>query len=237
MNFARTVLTATALVAITSPAYAAVTIQTTFAPGQSTTSAPVFQPFTTGVPNGTPFSPAITPIISQLNSGSPVQSSTGTVNYYQGDVGGEAVGPDVMPGTGSFISILNGTYSVAFTGIQVFSFVYGGLDSYNSVTLNFRDAITFVASSLTLSGEQICGGAANIGCALGSTGRVTYDFGGTGILDNVTFASAEPAFEIDELTAAVPEPATWALMILGFGIVGSQLRRRKANVKVKFATA
>jgi hypothetical protein len=26
----------------------------------------------------------------------------------------------------------------------------------------------------------------------------------------------------------VPEPATWALMILGFGSVGTALRRRKA---------
>jgi PEP-CTERM motif len=28
---------------------------------------------------------------------------------------------------------------------------------------------------------------------------------------------------------AVPEPATWAMMILGFGMVGSRLRRRFAN--------
>lgn len=34
--------------------------------------------------------------------------------------------------------------------------------------------------------------------------------------------------------AAVPEPATWAMMILGFGVVGSALRRR---TRVSFATA
>ncbi|WP_367255337.1 PEPxxWA-CTERM sorting domain-containing protein [uncultured Phenylobacterium sp.] len=28
--------------------------------------------------------------------------------------------------------------------------------------------------------------------------------------------------------AAVPEPATWALMIGGFGMAGAMLRRRKA---------
>jgi hypothetical protein len=27
---------------------------------------------------------------------------------------------------------------------------------------------------------------------------------------------------------AVPEPATWALMIIGFGAAGSTIRRRKA---------
>lgn len=35
---------------------------------------------------------------------------------------------------------------------------------------------------------------------------------------------------------AVPEPATWAFMIFGFGAVGGALRRnRKTNVKVSFA--
>ncbi|WP_277980691.1 PEPxxWA-CTERM sorting domain-containing protein [Sphingomonas phyllosphaerae] len=31
------------------------------------------------------------------------------------------------------------------------------------------------------------------------------------------------------LSAAVPEPATWTLMILGFGVVGYTLRQRKAR--------
>lgn len=35
---------------------------------------------------------------------------------------------------------------------------------------------------------------------------------------------------------AVPEPATWALMLLGFGAIGGTMRRqRKANVKVSYA--
>ncbi len=36
--------------------------------------------------------------------------------------------------------------------------------------------------------------------------------------------------------SAVPEPATWAFMIFGFGAVGGAMRRqRKANVKVSYA--
>ena len=34
---------------------------------------------------------------------------------------------------------------------------------------------------------------------------------------------------------AVPEPATWAMMILGFGMVGGALRRRRQSVRVTFA--
>lgn len=37
-------------------------------------------------------------------------------------------------------------------------------------------------------------------------------------------------FNITAVTAAVPEPATWAMMILGFGVAGMSLRRRKTAI-------
>lgn len=37
--------------------------------------------------------------------------------------------------------------------------------------------------------------------------------------------------------AAVPEPATWAMMIGGFGVIGGGMRARRRNTKVAFATA
>lgn len=36
-------------------------------------------------------------------------------------------------------------------------------------------------------------------------------------------------------TAAVPEPATWALMLLGFSGMGYSLRRRTATMRIRFA--
>ena len=41
------------------------------------------------------------------------------------------------------------------------------------------------------------------------------------------------AFSIN--VAGVPEPATWGLMILGFGAVGGAMRRRKVATSVRFA--
>ena len=34
--------------------------------------------------------------------------------------------------------------------------------------------------------------------------------------------------------AAIPEPATWAMMLIGFGAVGAAMRRRKAVPKVRY---
>lgn len=52
-----------------------------------------------------------------------------------------------------------------------------------------------------------------------------------GALNTRTYSASATA----ESVAAVPEPATWALMILGFGIVGSALRRRRTQVRFNFA--
>lgn len=47
--------------------------------------------------------------------------------------------------------------------------------------------------------------------------------------DGVTFTSASGVFLTSEgITAAVPEPASWAMMILGFGVIGYSLRRKTA---------
>nr|WP_281377769.1 PEPxxWA-CTERM sorting domain-containing protein [Sphingobium subterraneum] len=35
--------------------------------------------------------------------------------------------------------------------------------------------------------------------------------------------------------SAVPEPSTWAMMLSGFGLIGSLLRRSKRSVTVRFA--
>jgi len=62
-------------------------------------------------------------------------------------------------------------------------------------------------------------------------------FGGT--VNNPTFSPGTYNFtgffssgtlKISELSAAVPEPATWAMMIGGFALAGASLRRRKITV-------
>jgi choice-of-anchor C domain-containing protein len=71
----------------------------------------------------------------------------------------------------------------------------------------------------------------------------TYSYGflaaGTqttlGFLSGAGGNNAGVLLDAVSVTGAVPEPAAWALMIVGFGLVGSAARRRKPTVRVSFA--
>jgi hypothetical protein len=55
----------------------------------------------------------------------------------------------------------------------------------------------------------------------------TVSFAGN-VLTVSRWTASTPGDNIRVLTAAVPEPATWAMMIAGFGLVGAAARRRRA---------
>jgi len=51
------------------------------------------------------------------------------------------------------------------------------------------------------------------------------------MITGLRFGSTGVAFEFDNFAAAaVPEPAAWAKMIGGFGLVGAAARRRRNGV-------
>ncbi len=58
----------------------------------------------------------------------------------------------------------------------------------------------------------------------GSAGALSFNIG-TDSADNVGPLLDKVALSIDK--AAVPEPAAWAMMLAGFGLVGSAMRRRQ----------
>lgn len=125
--------------------------------------------------------------------------------------------------TGFYAAVLGGgTMLLTTPGIAALSFFMGSPDAYNSITFNFADS-----TSETLTGTQLAAGAFNGNQAIGR--RMTYNFDKA--VTSVLFASDQNSFEFDNIatisSSAVPEPATWAMMIAGFGLAGSAIRSRR----------
>ena len=132
--------------------------------------------------------------------------------------GSDGRGAQPAQSTGNYGSVLGGgTYAIAFAPTSSFSFLLGTLDSYNHLTLAFSDK-----TSMTYNGSEITNG-------LGNEGYVTFSTGSGPLITAASFRSDSNSFEFDNLAAGVPEPATWALLISGFGLVGAAMRRRSVQ--------
>lgn len=118
------------------------------------------------------------------------------------------------------------TYSMlAGYALTTFNFYMGSPDTYNKLTFHFLGG-----GAQDFEGDEIWGGNGVLGNGDRTKGfRVYYDFGGAKVT-SITFGSDNDAFEFDGLAgniAAIPEPSTWAMMILGFGAAGAVMRSRR----------
>ena len=134
-----------------------------------------------------------------------------------------AVGPS--DGTPGYIDV---------TGLNALSFLWGSVDTYNSIQfLGAGDALLS-----TISGIMV-GPPANGDQGDASTNRyVTLNLQDASIagVEKLKFISDTNAFETTNyLFTAVPEPSTWAMMILGIGAVGFSMRRGRQKVSVRYA--
>jgi hypothetical protein len=108
-------------------------------------------------------------------------------------------------------------------GLSSFSFYMGSPDDYNGLTITIMGQ----GGSIIETGSQIWGGAPD-GTGLQTLGyTITYTFS-PGAAHTIEFTSTGNSFEFDRLAGVtVPEPASWALMIGGFGLAGVTLRAKR----------
>lgn len=67
-----------------------------------------------------------------------------------------------------------------------------------------------------------------------TTGTVLgYSFDGQTLLDTAPDLAATHSYTISAVGGAVPEPATWAMMLLGFGVLGASMRRNRVRVAIR----
>jgi len=158
-------------------------------------------------------------------------STTGTVSYYNGADGLQSGVAAPPPGDlTTYASVLGGgSLTLSTPAIKLLSVYMGSPDAYNSIRFNFSDN-----TSELLNGTQLAGGAFGGNQSVGR--RMTYTFGDKTVT-SVVFASAQNSFEFDNIAtiSAVPEPATWAMMIMGFGLAGSAVRNSRRKTAAAFA--
>ena len=223
-------------VATIAPAQA-VTIVTLVPANSTFPNAPIIQSFTTPRPNDSPFLVNTTNTSPIPNSPAGFESIAGTVTTTSAAITGGGTTDDYL------VIAQQSSYAINFAArpLAFFSFAFNSMGNGNTVTLTYTDLTTQIFRSNPSGGDANLRnfGLGPLTTPLNRSGRLIYDTGtGPKILAaEFTRGGNNTVFVIDDLAVAAPEPATWLMMILGFGLVGGQLRRRRTKVKVKFATA
>ncbi len=173
--------------------------------------------------------------VIDFNSGVPASFALTTSNaaIVSGDQAGQYAAP-AFGDNSSYLAVgLGGSATLAQTalGFDAVSFFIGSIDSFNSVqVLSTTGALiasfTGDAFTATPDGNQL----------LSTTNRrITITRDATdALIGGVRFLSAGNALEVDNVVFAVPEPSTWALMLLGFGMVGTATRYRRRSRQVVY---
>jgi hypothetical protein len=157
----------------------------------------------------------------------------GPVITAAGSTGGVRAAPAGTVAGGVYRSIGRGGSSLFdFSGwsggrpLATASLYWGSVDAYNFLdVLNASGGVvrTIAGSDLPMfNGNQ----------TLPMTNRrVFLNFDAAQNVTALRMRSTGAAFEFDNIaaSAAVPEPASWALLITGFGLIGYAMRRRQAH--------
>lgn len=134
-------------------------------------------------------------------------------------LGGAPIGSKALVGNGDESFLINLTGARQAVGFDVF------LNDLGPATVRFFagatliDEIDFAADASIANNRAFAGivsPSAITSVTFGSTGGGWLNTG----IDNFTTGTISPG---------VPEPASWALMMVGFGLVGAAARRRKAS--------
>jgi hypothetical protein len=164
--------------------------------------------------------------IVNITSGS-VITAAGNISGVRAAPAGTAVGGVYQSvGTGGSSTFDFGGYLTPNNALTGFSLYWGSVDNYNFV--DFLKADNTVVASF--GGAQLPQFDGNQTAAT-TNPRVTFLIDSLDQVTKVRLRSTSNAFEYDTFaitTGGVPEPASWAMLIAGFGLVGAALRRRRA---------
>lgn len=111
----------------------------------------------------------------------------------------------------------------------------GDSDLIYTVSLTFADGAFLTGTYTPLSNVFVAGSTAIAGGLSYTLNEFSFR---RNLGDSVSQFSAVPGDDGDDYSgnfrftvAAVPEPASWAMMLIGFGVVGTAMRRRPARTQ------
>ena len=170
-----------------------------------------------------PIASTLPAIESACDLGLPTPDAIDCAGYFSGNLINNS--PTDITNQADAIASLDGDFT--FDG-DFNSLILGTLENGNE--LHFGQ---------TLFGQTIIG--AHFGNVSGPAGNVSvfwlFDFGAAGVdfitLDDATGFSNAALYTTG--APGVPEPATWAMMLLGFGAAGFAIRRRRRPAIIQMA--
>lgn len=171
----------------------------------------------------------------------PALSSVSCKGFYKGNLLNQASKNALVP-------LLN--QLVGSTVYDVHTFQFGSFKTISS--LNGQKTVDFTQNpfgtklnGMTLIGVHYGAGNGSPSDVAGNTRRdksdssAFYYFNAGKNLDKITlnYGASSTLTLFSTGTGAVPEPATWALMILGFGAIGGAMRRSRTRTNVRYSMA
>lgn len=135
------------------------------------------------------------------------------------------IGSTLTSGSGANVFVLNGgPTSAIYWNVGTSATLGSGTTFAGNVIAD--QSITLVSGTRILCGRSL----ALVGAVTMDTNTVSNDCTGAGAGDSGRSDFGSHGFSGGTAGAAVPEPAAWSLMLLGFGGLGALLRRRRGQV-------
>ena len=155
----------------------------------------------------------------QQGYGPLTQSGNGAI------VAGNSSGNYAKPfgATGRYYVTYAGSSSLSLNTSGIFtrvSFLHGSVDSYNSLQILGLNGNVLKTVNYVGNGYQ------------GASNTFYRSYYVAKPIRSVKFISGSNSFEIDDLkfSNSIPEPETWAMLVVGFGFIGYAARKTKYKV-------
>jgi len=133
--------------------------------------------------------------------------------------------------TGNYLSVVGGgAIDISFASTKSIGFFWGSVDTYNSIKF-------FNAAGDVITGSDLIPQLSASGCQNSTACNSYVTFTSDTAFSHIELSSSGNSFEITNISA-VPEPTTWAMMILGFlglGFLGYRKSSKAGNASFRLA--